>query len=127
MTNRSFQPELPDVTGEEVRHMSDDELRSFVDDFLAGRIFTSAQINGSQSGHLLQTIFMPLCLGALAGYSDTALSSIGVIWGYMKDALPGSINGYPIFHTMYVLHIDDWKIAIKAIEREQERRKHIEL
>lgn len=124
MTDRKFQPELPSVTGEEIQHMSEENLKKFVDDLVSGRIFTSAQINDAD---MIGMVFMPLVLGALRGWSDTGLANIGVVWEYLDRAGPMSVNGYPAFFSMRLIHIDDWKIAVEAARKEAERRKNIEL
>lgn len=53
--------------------------------------------------------------------------TLGVIYAYYKDALPRSINGYPIFGSCCLLHKEDWKIVRAAIVREQERMKDIDI
>ncbi len=46
---------------------------------------------------------------------------IGEIMGRMKDTFPRSINGCPMFHTVTLIHKDDWSRIEAAIIREQER------
>lgn len=53
--------------------------------------------------------------------------NLGVIYAEMKDAGPRSINGYPIFWACSYLHKLDWEIVRKAIDRELERMKDIDL
>lgn len=52
---------------------------------------------------------------------------LGVIWEWMSQAGPRSINGYPTFSSHRLLHRDDWERARKALAREQERRESIEV
>lgn len=52
---------------------------------------------------------------------------IGLIYEYLDKAGPRSINGYPIFFSMRIMHRDDWARAARAIEREQKRMQEIEL
>ena len=107
-------------------HLSDDQLREFVNDFVSNRIFTSAHLRDNEVG-MLPMIFMPLALGCMSKVQPDSLSQIGCIWEHMHKAAPRSINGKPIFFSLNLLHKDDWERAMVAIEREQERRKNIPL
>lgn len=46
---------------------------------------------------------------------------IGEIMGRVKDSFPRSVNGYPMFHAVQVIHKDDWSRIEAAILREQGR------
>jgi hypothetical protein len=61
-----------------------------------------------------------------AYYADLG-SNLGVIYAYMRDAGPRSINGYPMFSACTLLHKADWEIVRAAILREQDRMKNMEL
>ncbi len=106
--------------------MPEDDLRKFVDDFVSGRIFTSAHIRTEQAS-LLPMIFMPLALGAFSKVNPDSLSQIGCLYEYYDKAGPRSINGFPMFFSFHLLHVDDWERAKAAIEKEEERRKGIEV
>jgi hypothetical protein len=54
-------------------------------------------------------------------------ADVGVIAGDMRKTFPRSINGYPIFHAIRVVHRDDWTRIEAAIIREQERSATIEV
>lgn len=106
--------------------LSDDDLRAFVDDFISGRIFSMHHMSEHQMGNVAM-VFMPLALGALAGYSENELKKIGTIYEELSKAGPRSINGMPCFFSFKILHMDDWKRAHAAILREEARRKEIEI
>ena len=106
--------------------LSDTDLRKFVDDFVSNRIFTSAQLNEGNV-NLLPMVFMPLGLGSLAHLQPDSLKQIGCVWEYIDRAGPRSINGLPTFISMNLLHIEDWKRAVPAIDKEIKRRASIEL
>jgi hypothetical protein len=106
--------------------VSDEKLRQFVDDFVSNRIFTTAHLHDHEVD-LVPMIFMPISLGCFSKVQPDSLKNIGVIWEYLDKAGPRSINGKPIFFTFNMLHIEDWKRAIPAIQKEEERRKSIEL
>jgi len=52
---------------------------------------------------------------------------MGALVGWVKDAFPRGVNGYPMFYSVQVVNNDDWKRVRAALEREQERRKEIEV
>ena len=106
---------------------TDDDLRRFVDDFLSDRIFTSAHLRNNEEEQMLSMVFMPIALGAFSTYTLDSLAQIGVLWEDMSKAGPRSCNGRPMFMSFHILHIEDWKRALAAIHREEERRKSIEL
>lgn len=107
-----------------VGRKSEEELREFVIDFLAGRIFTSAHMTNSAS---LGLVFMPLALGALSDWPDEDWADIGIIYEYLDKAGPRSINGMPSFFSLRIMHRDDWLRCIKAIQREHQRQQEIEV
>jgi hypothetical protein len=53
--------------------------------------------------------------------------NLGVIYAYHKDSLPRSVNGYPMFMSCVLLHKLDWELVRKAIDKELERQKDIDL
>lgn len=59
---------------------------------------------------------------------DKLKSDLGVIYGYYKDALgQRAINGFPMLASCALLHREDWELVRKAIDRELDRQKEIEL
>ena len=65
-------------------------------------------------------------VGQKAWY-DALDQNLGVIYAPMRDASARSINGYPCFFSCAMLHKKDWEIVHKAIDRELERQKDIDL
>lgn len=110
---------------EKLQRMSPTDLKKFVLDFLAGSIFTSAQMKDS---NLISVVFLPLSLGALGNFSDEALKDVGIVWAYMHETLGNrSVNGYPFFHSCRFMHKEDWGKASAAIAREAARQEEIEV
>jgi hypothetical protein len=107
-----------------VGHKSEEELRQFVIDFLAGRIFTSAQIPPAER---IELVFMPLVFGALVEWPREDVEQIGILYEYLDKAAPRSVNGMPSFFSFRMMHVDDWERCAKAIIREQERQGEIEV
>ena len=72
-------------------------------------------------------VFLPLALGALSQFLETELPKIGGFYAAYADALPRSINGYPIFLTVGIIHILDWEKAWRVIDREIRRQENLDL
>jgi hypothetical protein len=60
-------------------------------------------------------------------YFDKLKSDLGVVYGYHRDAMGRSINGFPMLGSCSLLHREDWELVRKAIDRELDRQKEIEL
>lgn len=104
--------------------MSKEEMQTFVREMVQGKIFTSLHV---QDQSLLHLIFMPLCLGALADMSEEYVKEIGIIWEYLSKAGPRSINGYPMFLSMRVMHREDWEKIFPAVERAEKALLEVEV
>lgn len=106
-----------------IPRLSEEALRKFVLEFLGGAIYTSADLRRVEN---IGIVFLPV-LGLFEGRTKEELSQVGVIWEYLSKAMPRSINGMPIFSSCHLMHIEDWKRARLAIEREQLRLKNLEV
>lgn len=77
-----------------------------------GDIFTSAQIRKNDDGLLCQ-IFMPLLFLSEDGKNEMKDHNAVLFYADVSEALPTSINGYPIFMSMFYLNNEDndrlWK------------------
>ena len=60
-------------------------------------------------------------------YFDKLKSDLGVVYGYHRDAMGRAINGFPMLGSCSLLHREDWELVRKAIDRELDRQKEIEL
>ena len=108
--------------GLQLPRKTEEELREFIVGFLSNRYFTTAHLRESQTD-LLGMIFLPIAMGALAQYNPDSLRDIGLFYEENAKALPRSINGYPIFMSVRMLHRLDWERARKVIVAEEERMK----
>lgn len=115
-----------DLKGKEpttfVPKMTLDQLRDFVRAYLAGHIFTSAQVREAKD---VPSVFLPVLFGAFDDWTPEAKAEIGVLYANMSNALPRALNGNPMFTECRFMHKDDWKRASLAINTEIERLKHI--
>lgn len=107
-----------------ISRMSDTKLREFVLGVLDGSLYTSRSVQDSK---LIPMIFMPIALGGLKDMDEDKLKEVGGLYARMSTAMPRSINGYPIFPEVALVHRDDWARAWKAIHRENARRTELEI
>lgn len=101
--------------------MSPEKLKEFVMGVVDGRIFTDRHVRHPKD---MTQVFM-----ALNFMDPKALrvDDIGVIWEWMSEAGPRSINGMPMFMSFRMMNRSDAARAWKAIEREQKRREGFEV
>jgi len=96
------------------------ELKGFVLDYCAGRIFTSAHVNPPD---MIGMVFMPLGLGGLKELKPGEIEDIGLVWEYIAAAGSRLINGMPLFTSCRLMHKDDLDIVRPLIEIEMQRLK----
>jgi hypothetical protein len=107
----------------DLKPMPRQELVDFVLGVCDGKIFTMHHIPKAQQEGLISMVFMPIALGAFAGYLAGELENVGTIWEYYSQAGPRTINGYPMFMSFHIMLNTDWERALKAIDKEEARRK----
>jgi hypothetical protein len=112
------------LPGIQIPRMSDDQLREFICGVVDRRIFTIHDIH-QRDECLIPAVFMPIIFGPFNHYNPDSLKRVGCVYEYYDKALPRSINGYPCFTSMRLMHAEDWKRAQAAIVAEIERRKNI--
>lgn len=93
---------------------TEEELKQIASDLHDGKIFCDRQLGNE--GRLLPSVFMPLALGALAGYSKKEISKLGMIYEYLEKAGPRSINGFPIFFSCQLLGRDETTKVFKYFD-----------
>lgn len=105
--------------------LADAELKKFVRDYLAGKIYTNFDIPDD----LLTRVFLPLALGAPCGISKKQSRQLGCIYGTLGEdrGTTLAINGFPIFFSFRMMLAEDWKIARATIIREQAARAEFKL
>ena len=110
-------------------HMTDEELKQFIRDYLAGQIFVSASLSDAETERNLKTIFPVLLLAGEEFLTKMfeQRDTLGCIWEYRSKAAPRMVNGYPMFFSCHLMHQDDWTRARAAIVRESERLENIEV
>lgn len=108
----------------EIPRMSKEALVRFVEEFCDGsKMFTSQDFRNEDAKRFIPIVFLPVALGAFPEWTEEELGQIGLFWEYWSAALPRSINGYPCFPSMHVMHIEDWRKVAPAVNNELLRRK----
>lgn len=116
------QPDTPPLT--EIPRKTEEELREFVRDVLANRVFTSWGLSADE----VRMSFLLIGLGFLGTcFTREAVEHIGIIYEYLHQASPMACNGLPMFFSMRVMHKDDWGVALATLRREQERNERLPL
>lgn len=83
--------------------LSEDELKQLAIDIKESKVFTDRHIDPKEDPGILASIFLPIALGAFAGIAQEQFQEIGLIYGYIQQAGPRSVNGYPVFFNMQML------------------------
>lgn len=88
-----------------------EELKQIAIDINAGRIFT----NLHAPEDMWNSIFMPLVFMGVDQILEMIADMPGLMYEYLSEAGPRSINGYPCFFSVNMLDIEDTKIVIEYI------------
>lgn len=91
---------------------------------LAGELVGSWQLDlyredgTPRDAHQFPMIFMPLSFLDDVSLKELMIREGGFhVYGKLDDSLPRSINGMPMFHTVYILSQNDFERAMAAINR----------
>jgi hypothetical protein len=94
------------VTQPELRQpdrLTPEEITGMVTKLVQDRLVVASAL----PEHMVTSVFMLLALGGLAGFDP---ASIGNIVEDIDKAGPRSVNGFPCFLSMQVIHKEDWKV-----------------
>lgn len=79
---------------------TDADLKKIAVDLFEGKIYTDRHI---PEGESLAMVFMPIALGAFQNTTEEEIKNIGLIYEYLDQAGPRSINGMPNFFSFKML------------------------
>lgn len=102
--------------------MTDKQLKELAIDFRAGRIFTDRHIQNKTS---VSSVFMVLALLNGKQIEDLQADPPGMIYEYMTEACPMSVNGMPTFFSMRSISKEDVKRLDEYIDRLEEAEKTV--
>ena len=94
---------------------TDDEIKSIAKGIYKNEIFSSMQINDSDS-HLILNIFLPLAFLDPINRKQLITDNITHFYGHITQS-SGAINGYPILFEAYQLNQEDASKVISEIKK----------
>ena len=94
---------------------TDKELKEIAKDVVENKIFTDWHIREFEFKATAPMVFMPLMF--LEKEQVEGMKDAGMVYEYYDKAGPRSINGYPIFMSMRVLHKDQSELLKKYMDK----------
>jgi hypothetical protein len=95
-----------------------EEIVELARGIFTGEVFTSGHLP-EHDQHLLPCVFMPLGFFSNEQRKEFVAHPPELLCGWLKDALPRSINGYPFLPKMQMVYAKDaaliWK-GVKSLE-----------
>lgn len=88
------------------RRMTDKEIKKLAEDMYKGLIFTDMHIRNSED---IPMVFQPLIFIHEEQLEELRSGPPGLLYEYMSEAGPRSINGMPIFWSFNMLSQEDTK------------------
>ena len=92
---------------------TDNELKQIAVDLFDGKIFTDRHCRSERE---VTSSFMIISLGGLSKMSKKRREDIGMIYEYLSDAAPVSMNGNPVFFSMRILTKNETKKMFEFYE-----------
>jgi hypothetical protein len=92
----------------------DKDLKQIAVDLYEGRIFTDRHLDDPKD---VGMVFMPIMLGAFSGKTEEELKKIGLVYEYLSEAGPRSVNGMPMFYSCKILDNEETKIMFNHYDR----------
>jgi hypothetical protein len=96
--------------------LSDADIKQLAFATLNGDVFGSWMLDQS-SRHLMNMIFMPLCLMNEVQLKIMERDGIVHAYGHMSKAAPRGINGFPIFYELSTLDRNDFHRMREAVKK----------
>ena len=87
----------------------DKDLRELAHDIYVGKSFSSRQVDSSN----FNSVFLVWALLNPMERKQILDRGMSMLWAKMSDAMPRSINGYPIFGSMHILNRHDDLLVYK--------------
>lgn len=61
------------------------------------------------------------------GLQENYVSKVGCLWEFLDMAMPLAVNGCPMFTSVHVMHVDDWRRCRETIVAETQRMSEIQV
>jgi len=111
--NQNSAEDTTPVEKKPVSSKTHEELKQIAMDLVDGKIFTDRSIDQTDS-RLFASIFMPVMFGC---FNDKDINTVGLVYEYLSEAGPRSINGYPIFMSLRMLNREDTQIMSEMAQK----------
>ena len=103
---------------------TDKELKDLAVDLYEGRIFTDRfHLNNPRE---IGIVFMPIGLGGFGKKTKEEIADIAMVYEYLDQAGPTSINGHPIFGSCWFLNRKEFDVLWKYYEKYRDMKKEFE-
>lgn len=89
---------------------TDEFLKALAIDIFEGKVYTNRHISNPED---IAMVFMVIALGGFAHLTEEQVKRIGLVYEYISEAGPRSINGMPSFFSMKMLSMDDTNRMLK--------------
>lgn len=107
----------------ETEEEKSERLRRLVLDICDGRVVTDLHVPEGALG----IVFVPLMLMSPEERKKFAMLDIGLVYEYLQEAAPSSINGLPVFFSLRTLGREDAKRVCEGWRLERERRQAVKV
>ena len=96
---------------------SDVELEQLAQDVAAGKVFTDRDVAPDDYEAMVASIFKLMLFGQIVLDMYDEGKEVGMVYEYLSEAGPMSVNGYPSFMSVKVLDMDDFeKFRVRLVE-----------
>jgi len=89
-----------------IKTMTDDDINALAGEICRGGVFTSNHIRKEDIG-MLPVIFIPLVFACPKLIEELRKEDMGMIYEYISEAGPSSVNGYPSFFSLHIVSQED--------------------
>lgn len=89
---------------QDVPRLPEAQIKELAKDMAMGKVFCDRHIHPEEHISMVGSVFMPIGLGVL---SQVHGDQLGMFYEYMDKAGPRSVNGYPMFMSVKIMHRDD--------------------
>lgn len=104
--------------------LEQDELKKFVTEWVAGRLFSSFHCRSMDD---IPRVFMAIGMGALDDRAMFELKDVALVYEYTDKAGPMAMNGMPMFFSCRIMNHTDWERCRKAIDKLQKANEELEV
>lgn len=94
---------------------TEEELKEIALGVMSGTIFTSANLSERET----TLVFMALALADQATLDQMQRDEITLIYEHIRNALPRSVNGMPMFTSFYMLNKSDHHRLVEMVQKLQ--------